>query len=68
MNRQVSVSSDLACEDRCALILLNMPAPFASLRDLLAEADDAPQGEKRSDEYGELVGVQRIASLYCAGF
>ena len=51
MNRQAQTSSDLPFDDRCADILRNMTAPVVSLLDLLTQADDAPQNEKRSTEY-----------------
>ena len=50
MDEQALTLSDLSFNDRCVAILTDTSAPFASLLDLLTEADDAPQNEKRSKE------------------
>ena len=55
------VASVLSFDDRCAVILTNMSTPFASVFDLLAKADDAPQNEKRSKEYGITLGGADIS-------
>ena len=67
MNQQLT-SSDLSCDDRCAAILTNMSAPVVSLFDLLAQADDAPQGEKRSKEYDFELAAQTDGFRWLAGF
>ena len=60
MNQQALALSDLSFDDRCAAILTSMSAPFTFLLDLLAQADDAPQGEKRSKQYDPKV----VATTY----
>ena len=68
MVQQALALCDLSFDDRCAAILANMSAPFASLLDLLTQADDAPQNEKRSKECDLAVAAQTYCFYSHVGF